>query len=405
MKALISASLINRLKPKEKEYDVRDTKTEGFLIRVLPSGKMRYVAQYARGRRINVGKVGVMKPEDARGKAADIIRDYEKGIDPKTAALKAKGMPTLRAFLDDDYAPWVKAHNESGEEAIKTIERHFSSLLGKKLDKITVQELEKWRTKKLESKAMQVNTVNRTITPLRSAISKAVEWGILDEHVLKGVKTLKCDDTRVRYLSAAETEKIFEVLNKREESVKAGRARANEWRKKRGKPLYPEYKKKDFIDHFLPMVIVTLNTGVRRSELFRLKRRYVNLEDNTLFVEKSKNYMARHIPLNKTAQKALKQWLKQTEAIESAYVFPSPRNPEKHVSSIKTVWTNVRDDCKVEDLRWHDLRHDFASKLVMKEVSLYTVQKLLGHKKISQTMKYAHLAPDFMAESVGRLDK
>jgi len=148
MKALISASLINKLKPKEKEYDVRDTKTEGFLIRVLPSGKMRCVAQYARGRRINVGKVGVMKPEDARGKTADIIRDYEKDIDSKTADLKAKG--------------------------------------------------------------------------------------ILDEHVLKRVKTLKCDDTRVRYLSTAETEKLFEVLCQREETVKASRARANEWRKKRG---------------------------------------------------------------------------------------------------------------------------------------------------------------------------
>ncbi|WP_423062682.1 tyrosine-type recombinase/integrase [Candidiatus Paracoxiella cheracis] len=61
-------------------------------------------------------------------------------------------------------------------------------------------------------------------------------------------------------------------------------------------------------------------------------------------------------------------------------------------------------DAGIKNLRWHDLRHDFASNLVMKEVSLYAVQKLLGHKKIDQTMKYAHLAPDFIAESVRRLD-
>jgi len=400
----ISASLINKLKPKEKEYDVRDTAIDGFLIRVHPSGRMSYVAQYARGRRINVAKVGEIKPDTARTKANEIILAYKKGIDPREAKLKSKGIPTLQAFLDNDYGSWVKAHNISGDEDIKTIHRHFGYLLNKKLNQIEVRDLEKWRAKKLETKAMKANTINRTITPLRSMISKAVEWGIIDEHVLKSLKILKCDDTRVRYLSEIEVKQLFDVLYTREAKIKKQRASANEWRKKRGKPLYPELKKNDFTDHFLPMMIVTLNTGVRRSELLRLKRQHVNLEKNTLFVEKSKNYMARYMPLNKTALKAIKQWLKQTEHLNSLYVFPSPLKPEKHIVSIKTVWNNVREASKIKDLRWHDLRHDFASKLVMKEVSLYTVQKLLGHKKIGQTMKYAHLAPSYMAESVGRLD-
>lgn len=155
----------------------------------------------------------------------------------------------------------------------------------------------------------------------------------------------------------------------------------------------------------MPMIILSMNTGVRRGELLRLERGHINLEQATLFVEKSKNSLARHIPLNKTVLNVLKIWLQQTSHIESAYLFSSPLDPKKSISSIKKSWMKlVKEDAKIQNLRWHDLRHDFASKLVMKDVSLYAVQKLLGHKRIDQTVKYAHLAPDYIAESVGRLD-
>ena len=64
-------------------------------------------------------------------------------------------------------------------------------------------------------------------------------------------------------------------------------------------------------DHLMPMIILTLNTGLRRGELFRLKREHIKLgQQPTLFVEKSKNYLARHVPLNQTAVEMLTVWLK-----------------------------------------------------------------------------------------------
>lgn len=154
----------------------------------------------------------------------------------------------------------------------------------------------------------------------------------------------------------------------------------------------------------MPMIVIALNTGLRRGELFALKREHIKLDEATLFVAKSKNYLSRYVPLNKTVMTTLKIWLDQTAEINSQYLFPSPTNKVKPVQSVKNAWTKLRADAKIENFHWHDLRHDFASRLVMKEVSLYAVQKLLGHKKVDQTMKYAHLAPSYIAESVSKLD-
>ena len=100
----------------------------------------------------------------------------------------------------------------------------------------------------------------------------------------------------------------------------------------------------------------------------------------------------------------LKTWMRQIKNPSNPYLFPSPIVPSKPITSIKKAWNKVVSDAGIKNLRWHDLRHDFASKLVMKGVSLYTVQRLLGHKNTEQTMKYAHLAADYIAESVRRLD-
>ncbi|MBX9705309.1 MAG: Arm DNA-binding domain-containing protein, partial [Gammaproteobacteria bacterium] len=110
--ALISKSLINKLEPKSKQYDVRDSSLKGFMVRVHPSGSMTYAVQYKRGGRVTLGKVGVMELADARNKAAKIIGDFAHGLDPKQAEAQQRGIPTLGVFLEE-YEPWVKTHNES----------------------------------------------------------------------------------------------------------------------------------------------------------------------------------------------------------------------------------------------------------------------------------------------------
>lgn len=103
MRAFIGSKLLTTLKPRDKQYDIRDSKLAGFLIRVNPSGKMTYVCQYARGRRVNIGTVGVIAPMQARDKALAILNDAANGIFPNDPS-KLGAKISLKIFLRDHYS-------------------------------------------------------------------------------------------------------------------------------------------------------------------------------------------------------------------------------------------------------------------------------------------------------------
>ncbi|PIR11336.1 MAG: recombinase, partial [Gammaproteobacteria bacterium CG11_big_fil_rev_8_21_14_0_20_46_22] len=179
----ISATLIKTLKPKDKHYDVRDKSLKGFLIRVNPSGNMSYVIQYWRSKRMHIGKVGVLKPEKAREKATQLLGLAASGEDPKNTKYNYRDTsPTIKEFLEQDYQPWVEAHNVAGDEAVKTIKRHFSGFFDKSLDQIKLQDVERLRTKLIAEQ--KPNSINRVISDFRSLFSKALEWDVIKKHPL-----------------------------------------------------------------------------------------------------------------------------------------------------------------------------------------------------------------------------
>jgi integrase len=151
------------------------------------------------------------------------------------------------------------------------------------------------------------------------------------------------------------------------------------------------------------MVLISINTGIRRGELFSLKWSDINLEHRTLTVSgtNAKSGKTRHIPLNGEAFETLKQWRTQSSR-ENELVFTSPSGGR--FDNICSSWEGVLDLAKVTSFRWHDLRHHFASMLVMKEVDLNTVRELLGHGDLKMTIRYAHLAPQVKADAVAKLD-
>lgn len=101
------------------------------------------------------------------------------------------------------------------------------------------------------------------------------------------------------------------------------------------------------------------------------------------------------------AYKVLDQWHKKVEKKEGL-VFPSKNNqPFNHV---KRSWGSLLKKANIFQFRWHDLRHHFASKLVMAGVDLNTVRELLGHSDIAMTLRYAHLAPEHKVNAVRKID-
>ena len=75
----------------------------------------------------------------------------------------------------------------------------------------------------------------------------------------------------------------------------------------------------------------------------------------------------------------------------SVYVFPSPFDPERPLSPSLGLWRKVRKSAGIEDVRLHDLRHSFASHAVLQGIPLPVVSRLLGHKRPSMTLRYAHV--------------
>jgi len=180
------------------------------------------------------------------------------------------------------------------------------------------------------------------------------------------------------------------------------RASCNEWRSGRGYELLSDLIGCKYADHITPIVLLGLNTGLRKGELFDLDWSDVNLKTKTLTVQgkTSKSGETRYIPLNIDALNILKQWRGQCK--NNGYVFPAKDG--KRLGTIQVPWENVIKDSEIKNFRFHDLRHSFASKLVMKGAPLNTVRELLGHGDLKTTLRYAHLASDHKADAVALLN-
>ena len=416
MKANLTKRTIASLEPKDKPFEVFDHEgkdsVRGLILRVEPTGTMTYYYAYAldgKRRRYKIGRGGKgnLTPEQARDIAKKKAGMVAHGEDPQEkrqqrrkehATAKTK---TLKGFIEHKYKPWVLAERKDGEATLKRLEANFSFLDNRPLRDITAWDIQKWRSEQLKAGKAKT-TLNRDVTALRAVLSKAVEWDVLDHHPLHKLKQLKVDDdSRVRYLSEKEEARLLDTLDKREETTREGRRSANEWRAKRGYKPLPDIAPDGFVDHLKPMVLLAVNTGLRRGELFHLTWSKVNFGTKTLTVDgaKAKSGKTRHIPLNSTALSVLKQWRKQSA--DDGLVFPGKEG--KPMTTIKTAWGKLLNDAKITDFLYHDLRHHFASKLVMAGVDLNTVRELLGHSDLKMTLRYSHLAPEHKAAAVERL--
>jgi integrase len=150
-------------------------------------------------------------------------------------------------------------------------------------------------------------------------------------------------------------------------------------------------------------VLVALNTGLRQGEIFNLDWLDVDLVGAQLTVRGAgaKSGQTRHVPLNSEAVAVLTAW---RASATPGYVFPGRADGENgRLDNITKAWLHAVKAAKLETFRFHDLRHTFASKLVMAGVDLNTVRELLGHATLKMTLRYAHLAPEHKAAAVQKL--
>lgn len=391
----LTAASLKAAKPEAKPYELRSDNPRGLLLRVEPSGTQTFWVQTGRGQRRKLGDAKVLTLQQAADRARRVL------VDPVAYEREKHASESLEEFLDKHYSPWAVQHLRTGKAIARRIRAAFGpKWCSMRLGDITQKGLADWRTARMKQGTAD-STINRDLSALSSVLSKAVEWGALAANPAREIKPLRLSNEVVRYLTPDEEARLLAALRDRDTDMRARRDNNNEALKRHG--YKPRPKLGDFADHMTPLVLLSMNTGMRQGEVFALRWEDVNLERGMLTVrgEVAKSGKTRHIRLNSGAVGVLATW-KKVSGGKSGYVFPG-NVKNKPLDNVKQGWASVLKLAEIENFRWHDLRHHFASKLVMRGVDLNTVRELLGHSDLKMTLRYAHLAPEHMADAVERI--
>ncbi len=382
---------VNR--PKDKVFELRDSGLQGLILRVQPTGKKTWRVALNRNIRRHVGDANIMTLGQARTIAKKMQSEFAGG---KKIESKRNQCPTLQKFLKGKYQDYVKANHKTGTSDMERLLAACKPLLKTRLDQLSEFQIEKWKAGRL--KTAKPNTVKRDLGSLKGALNLAVKWGVIGMNPASPVIVKAPKEHRVRYLSDKERERLLEALSERDKEKARARHSGNVYSLVRGRDTLPEIT--GYADYLTPLVLLTSNTGMRRGEVLSLKWDQVNLGSNprvTVTASFAKSSKTRHIPLNSEAVAVLKKWKAQGNG--TGWVFPNP-NTGHRIQKLRRSWPNLLEKADIQDFRFHDLRHDFASRLVMAGIDLYRVKDLLGHSTIQMTEKYAHLAPAALADAV-----
>jgi len=405
IRAKISNTSIKNFMPEDQRLN--DTEITGFHARITPEGKIHYYLYYRlNGKQVNykLGSEGQITPALARDLAKQKIGEVSKGTDvqevKKQERIEQKQveLATLRKFIESKFAPWLYSQNPKTAKArIDVFNTSFAHLMDYQLADIKPHLIEQWRIER-KAKGNSNATINRQITNLQSCLSRAVEWEVIEKHELNKVKRLPEDNSKIRYLSKVEEKALRATMRERDARIKQERSNGNKHREDRSYELLPCLNCKAFADHLEPIVLLAMNTGMRRGEILSLCWENVSFDTKTLTVqfEHAKSGKTRHIPLNGEAFRTLQSW--QADTGDTGIVFKGQNG--KAMTDIGKGWDKLLEDAGITNFRFHDLRHHFASKLVMASVDLNTVRELLGHGDLAMTLRYAHLAPEHKAAAV-----
>jgi integrase len=225
-------------------------------------------------------------------------------------------------------------------------------------------------------RAWSAASFNRYKAFVSLAYRLGIEHGKVSTNPARLVRRRREDNGRIRWLTAEEETKLRAIL-------------------------VSQYSAE------LPAFDLALHTGMRRSEQYHLSWECVDFERRQLTILRSKHGGARYIPLDDTALSALRTLNHRPSALDRVMVLAKGSHGYRQGHALKTPREWFASACQLAglaDFRWHDLRHTFASRLVMAGVGLRDVQELMGHKTIAMTCRYAHLAPSHQLEAVCKLD-
>jgi len=288
--------------------------------------------------------------------------DIQAGKQPEIVKIKNHSFKELA----EEYVKWAERQRgfEKKLYVIKQLVREFGHYPLRRFD---TRIVEQFQTERLQ-KGHKPATVNRHIATLKHMFTKAVDWNMVEDEALKRIrkaKLLEENNRRLRYLNKDDCQALINSCP----------------------------------NHLKPIVITALNTGMRKEEILSLKWDNVDLKNDFILLDITKNGQRREIPINAMVKEILSGIIRR---IDLPYVFYDPTTGKRY-GNIQRSFTTACRRAGIKDFHFHDLRHTFASQLIMAGVDLTTIKELLGHKTLTMTLRYAHLAPSHKVKAVDLL--
>ena len=252
------------------------------------------------------------------------------------------------------------------EYSFKQLEKSFTGMRLKELTPMRISEYKERRRKDGATEA----TLAKELQLLRNALNIAMrEWEWIETTPFLKVKIEVPKNAIERYLTPAEEEALLKAC--------------------------PDWLK--------DIVLFAINTGMRRGEILSLRWPQVDLERKVVTLLKTKNKEKRSVPVNAKVYELLKG--KVTKRSNSGLVFPSGTKNEIDPHNLERAFRAAREKAGLLDVRFHDLRHTAGSRMAQAGVDIYTISKILGHKTLTMTMRYAHHNVESLRHGVDALLK
>jgi integrase len=392
----ITKRLVDSLQNTGAEYFVWDETLIGFGLRVQASGAMSYVVKYRAGsgrgaptRRLTLGRVGTVTPDDARTIAKKTLGAVAHGNDP--AALKAA---ERRASSLRELAGIYLAEHVDAKRKPKTA-KHYRGLLEKivlpelgsrKAEQVTTSDLAKLHAK-MRKRPYQANRMLKVVGSLYAFASKRkiTPFGF---NPARGIEPYP-EKGRDRFLNGDELTRLGEAVR---EAETIGLPYNIDETKPKAKHAPKEAQRRTKIGpHAAAAVRLLILTGARLREILHLKWDHVDLERGLLLLPDSKTGK-KAIVLNAPALDILAHLPRVGEYVVAGQAGGT--DDDKPRSDLNRPWRAIVKRAGLTGLRIHDLRHTHASVGAGLGLGLPIIGKLLGHTQPSTTARYAHLDAD-----------
>jgi integrase len=392
----ITKRRVDGLKAADREYFVWDRDLKGFGLRVQPTGEKSYVVKYRAGsgrnaptRRVTLGPVGKLTPDEARKLGKATLGSVAHGLDPAGLKAAARRAATLKELADLFLSEHVEAKRKpaTASHYRDILQRIVLPELGTRQgETVTIADLARLHVR-MKHRPYQANRMLAVVGSLYAFAGKRklVPAGFnpargIDKYPEKG---------RERFLSGDELGRLGDAIR---EAEMVGLPWSVDSSKATAKHAPKEAKRRTVIDPFSAAAIrLLILTGARLREILKLEWQHVDLERGLLFLPDSKTG-AKSIILNAPALAVLAR-LERVGAHVIAGQSAGTAG-EKPRADLNRPWRSIAKRAGLAGLRIHDLRHTHASFGAAAGLGLPIIGKLLGHARASTTQRYAHLDTD-----------